>query len=601
MTASIEQVSGKTFDFIIIGGGTAGLTLAARLSEDTNVSILVLEAGAANLNDPMILTPALFGVHFKNPNYDWAFQTVPQKELGGRSVYWARGKTLGGSSALNFFQFHRPPKWDIDAFEKLGNPGWNWELLKKYFEKSSGFIPPSQKAEAVSYDITQRNTTGPLKYSYPLVLSGFEGAYHEALKSIGIHRLEDLLFGETKGTWITPVTIDPRTQTRSYAANMYYTPNADRKNLTVLVSSQVTKINLHKDSADGIATATGVQFVHEGKAHVVHAKKEVILSAGAIMSPQILELSGIGNKNVLNKVGIETLVDLPGVGENVQEHVYSGTTFEVRKEVEDQYTTFDCLRDPKQREEQKALFAQGKGAFGMAPACMTFLPLANASPDSEALTQDLKQSIKAGVDANQHSPGLQKQYKLQLENIDRGNPTCEIVLAQSFSTTGALPEPGKKYITMTCMINHPFSRGNIHITSNNPLEPPAIDPHYFEEKFDLRLFVELVKLNRRLVTEEPFRNILTEGEVNPGLNTSTDEQIGDYLKKNFSTTFHTVGSCSMLPLEDGGVVSPKLKVYGTANIRVVDISIIPLHIGSHMQSMAYAIGELAADIIARKI
>ncbi|KAF9475239.1 alcohol oxidase [Pholiota conissans] len=600
MAATIDQVSSKKFDYIVIGGGTAGLALASRLTEDVNTSVLVLEAGPANLNDPMLLTPGMLGVHFKNPQYDWAFETVPQKELDGRAVFWARGKTLGGSSAINFFQFHHPPKRDIDAFERLGNPGWNWDLLKKYYDKSSGFIPPGVKRDEISYNSDQRNTYGPVKYAYSMHPSGFEGPYQRVLKSIGIPVVKDPLLGDIKGTWITPLTIDPETKGRTYAANMYYIPNADRKNFTVLVNAQVAKIDLQK--VNGVATATGVQFIYEGKLHTALASKEVILSAGSIMSPQILELSGIGSNKVLDNAGVETIIDLPGVGENIQEHIYSGTTFEVKKDIQDQFTTFDCLRDPAELEKQKVLFStEGKGALAMAPTVMSFLPLSTVSPDAETLHQDLKKTINEGITTGRYSPALQKQFKLQLENIDGGHPNTEMVLVQGFVTPPIVagPEPGKKYVTMSCFLNHPFSRGTIHIGSNNFLDSPAIDPHYFEEKHDLRVFIELVKFNRRVMQMEPL-NSFFNAEVNPGFDHNSDKKIGDYLKKSFSTTFHTVGSCSMRPLEDGGVVSPQLKVYGTSNLRVVDISIIPLHIGSHPQSTAYAIGELAADIIEGK-
>ncbi|KJA23939.1 GMC oxidoreductase [Hypholoma sublateritium FD-334 SS-4] len=487
MTASIEQVSGKAFDFVVI----AGLVLAARLSEDQDKSVLVLEAGPANLNDPLILTPYLFGIHYNNPNYDWAFQTIPQETLGGRSIYSGRGKTLGGSSAINFFQFHRPSKSHIDAFEKLGNPGWNWDLFSKYFDISTNFIPPSEESEFASHDHSNEN--GPLNYSYPMSYSGLERPYHQALKSIGIDVLKD----PTIGTWITPVTIDPTTKTRTYAANMYYEPNMHRSNLVVLTKAHVTKVNL-KTGSNGEVTATGVNFIHGEDTHTVEVRKEVVLSAGTFMSPQILELSGIGRKDVLGNAGIEVILDLQGVGENVQEHVYSGTSFELKGEVQDQFTTFDCLRDPAVREKQTELFAHGKGAMAMSFASMTFFPLAKATPAADDMYRDLEKSISAGIAANRYSQGLQKQYKLQLESIQRGDPVCEILMAQSYAASPnaykkigtaesidsgtTLPEPGKKYITMSSFLNNPFSRGTVHIQSSDPLQAPAIDPHYFEEE-----------------------------------------------------------------------------------------------------------------------
>ncbi|KAJ7145614.1 GMC oxidoreductase-domain-containing protein [Mycena epipterygia] len=416
MTASLEDVLGRgTFDFVVVGGGTCGLTLAARLTEDPNVSVLVLEAGPANLDDPNILTPAMFGVHFTNPQYDWSLTTVRQESAGGRNIYFARGKGLGGSSAINFFQYHRAARSDIDAFEKLGNTGWNWNLLKKYYMKSESFITPPVKTAEMSFDVAERGSDGPLAFGYPVILSNLEGPYQEALQKVGINRADDPFSGDTKGTWLTPVSIHPTQRVRSYAANMHYQPNASRANLTVLVSAHVTGLLL-RDNA-GVVTANGVRFMHGGKEHRVSVAREVVLAAGTIMSPQILELSGIGNPDILKKAGINVIVALPGVGENVQEHINSGATYgkplspdvldgyswfhlfgslEIRKDKQETVKTFDCLNDPKVAAQQFTEYRlNGTGVCGMAPICMTFVPLAAVSPEATALQQSLEHSAPA--------------------------------------------------------------------------------------------------------------------------------------------------------------------------------------------------------------
>ncbi|KAJ7488067.1 alcohol oxidase [Mycena latifolia] len=597
MLASLNDVLGRgSFDFVIVGGGTCGLTLAARLTEDANVSVLVLEAGAANLDDPLILTPALFFIHLNNPQYDWAFTTVAQENAAGRSVSFGRGKGLGGSSAINFFQYHRPAKTDIDAFEKLGNAGWNWDLLKKYYMKAETFIAPASTPATISFDINERGSDGPLAFGYPATLSNLEGPYHETLRKVGITRADEPFSGNTQGTWLTPVSIHPTKRIRSYAANVYYQPNASRPNLTVLVCAHVTKLILTR--AGGVATADQVRFLYDGKDYEVTVGKEVILCAGTIISPQILELSGIGNPSVLTKVGIDVTVPLPGVGENVQEHIYCEASYEIRKDKEDAYTTFDCLSDPTVAAEQYAEYqAHGTGVCGMVPSCMAYASLASVSPDAAALEQSLRDSIDTRVASGAYSAARHKQLNIQLENIEKQEPEFETVLAQTFSSKPNAPKAGHKHITLDSMINHPVSRGSIHVKSNDPTEAPAIDPQYFESDYDLKAFIELFKFNRRLVQQEPLCSILSGVEVNPGPECQTDEQIGDWLKAHFRSTWHTVGSCSMLPLEDGGVVDTKLKVYHTTNIRVIDISIIPLHIGAHTQATAYALAELGADII----
>ncbi|KAI0314824.1 alcohol oxidase [Amylostereum chailletii] len=598
MSATVDQISNKVFDYII----TAGLVVAARLSEDPAMTVLVLEAGPANIDDPAIPTfanPSMIGdtrlsvLFVCNSGPELSVSTyepqIPQDRLGGRSLYWARGKGLGGSSAINFFQFHLPAKSDIDAFEELGNVGWNWELLKKYYRKVEQFVPPTQPGpEVASFDLAEHGVDGPLTTAFPITISNFEKPYQEALGAFGIQRVDEPFSGNVGSDLFI----------------MYYKPNASRPNLTVLTSAHVVGIATSKvsNTDDPSLTATAVTFVHQGSTYNAMVGKEVILAAGAIMSPQILELSGIGDQEVLRNADIDVKLHLPGVGTNVQEHVHSGVTYEVRKEIEDDYLTFDCLRDPEEMKKQLKLYESGKGVYGMATTCMTFVPLSSISPDAEALQQrKLEADITARIKSGEYSPALEKQLTVQLEHIKAQEPTCELVLANRFSTFPKLPEPKEKYVTFTCLLNHPISRGTIHVASNDPLQQPKIDPHYCEEAYDILSLIEMLKFSRRLAQQEPLKSLLTGVEINPGFEYETDEQIADYLKANFNTTYHTIGSCSMLPHEDGGVVDNKLKVYGTTNLRVADISIIPLHIGAHTQATAYAIAELAADIIKGKV
>ncbi|KAH8983419.1 alcohol oxidase [Lactarius hatsudake] len=586
MLVTIDQVSNHSFDYIVIGGGTAGLVVSARLSEDPSVSVLVLEAGSPNLNDPTILTTARYGTHFGDPQYDWGFTTVPQTNANGKIAFWPRGKGLGGSSGINFFQFHLPSQADIDAFEKLGNKGWNWETLRPYFKKAERFLPPDVvKDDVTSFDAQEHGLEGPLEVSYPVLPSGLEKPFVEAAKALGINPLA----GNTSGIWMTPVTIRPASRTRSYAANMYYEPNASRSNLSVLTSAHVARISLSKGS-DG-ATAEGVIFIHDGKEYQALVNKKVVLSAGAILSPQVLELSGIGDPDVLRKADVGVVVDLPGVGNNIQEHVNSAVSYKIKEEFEESYVSFDCLMTQDGLQKQTELYRAGEtSAFDMAINLMSFAPLSTITPEAQALQDKYLASIRARVDSGDYPPGLRKQYEVQLEHIKAQIPSCEFLLVQARSVMRVVQNTPGKYIAIGCLMNHPLSRGTIHIKSNDPLEQPAIDPHYFEEEYDIRSLAETFKFCRRLVQQEPLKSILKE-------NSFLDQN----LKNNVATTFHTVGSCSMLPREDGGVVDNKLKVYGTTNVHVIDLSIIPLHIGAHTQATVYAIGELGADIIKGRV
>uniref|UniRef100_A0A0W0G3U5 Glucose-methanol-choline oxidoreductase N-terminal domain-containing protein n=1 Tax=Moniliophthora roreri TaxID=221103 RepID=A0A0W0G3U5_MONRR len=592
MLASIEQVLERKFDFIVVGGGTCGIVVATRLSEDPDVNVLVLESGTENFGDPSILTPGAFGTTLGKPEYDWCYKTEPQESCGGRVVPWPRGKGLGGSSAMNFFMYHRPAKSDINALEKLGNPGWNWETLRKYYKKAEHFIPPANPTDIMTYDLDERGTDGPLKFILPMTLSGLEAPVQEALATLGIDRVHEPFSGSTKGTWLTPVTNDPVNLVRSYAGNMYLQPNLERQNLVVLTSVHVSKLVL--SSKSGKITATGVELVRDGKAYTIRPEKEVILSAGQVI---ILELSGIGDKSVLERAGVPINLEIPGVGANLQEHIYVDCSYEIRQDRESEFITFDCLRDPAQIPKQIELLKTGKNSvFGLGLTSVTFVPLSSFTPDAASLQEKLVESVRS----KSASPGLTKQLEIQLEHIKAQEPSCELLVGPTFNSEPNPPKPDRKYLTLCNLLNHPISRGTIHIKSNNPSEPPAIDPKYFDEPYDLQSFIESFKFKRRLVQQEPLKSILTGEEVNAGPEVQTDEEIAEYCKKYFRTSYHAVGTCSMLPLEDGGVVDSKLKVYNTTNIRVVDVSIIPLHIGAHTQATAYAIAELAADIIKGK-
>ncbi|KAJ7860402.1 alcohol oxidase [Mycena olivaceomarginata] len=544
MILPANQVSTKAFDYIIVGGGTSGLTLATRLSEDPAVSVLVIEAGQANLDDPEILNPALFGSRFGKAQYDWAFQTIPQKLCNDRSLPFNRGKGLGGSSALNYFQYHRPSKSDIDANRKQ-------------------FIQPVEKDEILSYDLAPHGITGKR-----IVWSPHD--VRKAMKDLGIGFIED----PTKGAWFTPITIHPTERVRSYSANKYYQPNATRENLIVVVDAHVTRI-VTEQKQNGLVTAVEVVFLSEEVLYAVEVGREVVLSAG-----YILELSGIGSKTVLESVGIETRVHLPGVGENVQEHVFATVVSEIRPEV-----------------VSELYQASGAGIFGMAPTCVAFVPLASISPAHDTLQMSLAELINGAISSKHISPSLQKQYEIQLKHQGIKEPSCEFILWPLFRPVPNMPAPGKQCLTISTLLNHPLSRGSIHITSSDPLVSPSIDPKYFQYEYDLLQLVEQVKFGRKIFDQGSIRKLLTGNELTPGPDVQTDEEIADFVKSALSTTWHTVGSCSMLPLTDGGVVDRSLKVYNTTNIRVVDMSVIPLHIGAHTQATAYALGELGADII----
>ncbi|KAF8804963.1 alcohol oxidase [Phlegmacium glaucopus] len=576
MVVEVTDIFKHDFDYVIIGGGTAGLCLAARLTEDPNISVLVLEAGQSHLADPTINIPGHLGYHINKPEYDWAFPTVPQAHSNERSLLFSRGKGLGGSSGINMMTWNIPPASDIDDWEKLGNPGWNWSEYKKYLAR----------------------TNVEVKTSVPPTNMSFQNAILEAWENMGIPPAPDFLSGNPSGTHVAMNSIDPKTVTRSYAATAFYAPNAGRKNLSVVTGAYVQKLDFNTPSAPGAdLTASAVQFSYKDKIHKISATREIVLAAGALKSPHILELSGIGDPQVLANIGVPLKIDLPGVGENLQEHFHAVASFELRGDITDD--TWDALRDPKTAAEHIELHKQGKGLFALGVTHFVFQPLDALTSDAKAIYQRAEEKISKNEKAGVYPPGLIEQYRIHLERLKTGSPGYELIFVPAFMSAPNPPEPGKKYFSILAGLNHAFSRGSIHSTSADPNVQPALDPHFFEEDFDLEGLAEMMKFIRRMPEVSPCKDILVSPakEVNPGPEVQTDEQLHDWIKNVINTTYHTVGTLSMLPRSKNGVVDPSLKVYGTTNVRVVDLSIVPIHFAAHSQSTAYVVAEKAADII----
>ncbi|KAG7097831.1 hypothetical protein E1B28_005149 [Marasmius oreades] len=604
--ASLDQVQNQSFDYIVIGGGTAGLTVASRLSEDSGVSVLVLDAGSPNLNESLISRPGQFGFQFGNPQFDWGFKTVPQERAGGNQYDWNRGKSLGGSSAMNFSCWTLPAEQDINAWERLGNKGWNWENYLKYHYKAVRYVPLDTTHDNLEvrgrdpeslkvWDLNQHPSgTGPLAISHTRTLLDIDVKASEAFIHAGIPRAPAPYHGNPEGYYLMLNSVNPKTHLRTYAASAYFTPVSDRSNLVVLSTAYAHRI-VTNGEGDGNIVASGVEFSYgeDKSVCVAHAKKEVILSAGAIKSPQILELSGIGREDILTKIGVPIKVSLPGVGENVQEHLFVPATFELKDSTTE---TLDVLRDEKETAKQVELLLKGQGVYTSGITNIAWLSFADVTPRSENLIDEESKRIDEDIKNNVYPPGLTDQYKIQLERIRNKAPGCEFTSLAGFLAFNTPPLPNKRYVSLFCFLNHPFTRGTIHASSNDPFANPDMDPHYFEHEIDRQTLVAGIQFVRKIAKTPPLRDEIAV-EYSPGPDIETDEQLTEWVHKGMATTYHTAGSCSMLPREHNGVVDTHLKVYGTKNIRVVDLSIVPLHIASHPQATVYSIAEQASDII----
>ncbi|RPD54778.1 GMC oxidoreductase [Lentinus tigrinus ALCF2SS1-7] len=594
-----EEFASHSFDYVIIGGGTAGLVMAARLSEDPSVKVGVIEAGANHANVDSVDIPGLAGSNMFNPTFDWTFQSVPQKHANDRVIPQNRGKGLGGSSMINFGNFHRGPAHEYNAIEALGNPGWNWDEFLKYLKKVETTLPSPANAnpeyKLASPDPKFHGTSGPIFKSYPTHIAALHVPFSDAFSALGVPRNPDPYNGENVGLMTMYSAVNPKTVTRSYAANAYYEPNAGRKNLVVLTNTLVSRIIFEPGSTP--LKATGVEFLSDDKKYVASVKKEVILSAGALQTPQVLELSGIGNKDILSKHGIETLVDLPGVGENLQDHPYISATHEI----DPSNDTLDFLWDaPEQIGAQMELYKTQKSGFltSQPSAMYAFVSTKNLATEEQLREWKVK-AEKAIQDAPQ---GLQGLLRFQLQwLLSPSSGEAEIIPYPGFFPgTGLKPVPKSRYSTMMCSTMHPFSRGTVHIASADPKTPPAIDPNYFANTLDLDVLLASLKFALKVYATRPIKETVIRRIAPPPELGESDEALVEYIKGGFGCVFHPVGTAAMLPRKDGGVVDPELKVYGTANLRVVDASILPLEMAGHIQATVYALAEKASDLILKK-
>ncbi|EUC63663.1 glucose dehydrogenase, partial [Rhizoctonia solani AG-3 Rhs1AP] len=583
----------KSLDYVIIGGGTAGLTLAARLSENPKTTVGVIEFGEYLPDDPVINTPGSAFSIPGNAKYDWLFKSVPQVNASNRVLNLPRGKILGGSSGINIMNFDRGSKVEYDAWAKLGSPGWDWDGLLPNMKAAELFtgVDPFR----LNYTDSDPNDIFPSQGKNGLVAASYNSK--ESMASLGIPINYDPDSGNAFGTFNSATSVNRTTGRRSYAATTYYAYNAHRPNLVVLTGAQATKINFKGtpgSNKTGNLVATGVTFVHKSQMYTVKAKKEVLLSAGTFQSPHLLELSGIGNSTILQRNGIKTLIDLPGVGENYQDHMFVTTTYELKPGSSTQ--NYDLLRNNATFAAAAAAQynATHDGILSSPPSVLSFISL-----DSVATSVEIARTI-AQLDretAPDKINQLQKaSYEIQKGWLKEKLGLVEVIGYPAYAGTG-VPKANTSYITLFTAVQHPFSRGNIqrkHINTSDPLVAPQIDPKYFSKSIDTLVYA--VKFGQKLSKTEPLASLIVSRQ-NPTPEVTSDADIADYVKANVASIHHPIGTASLAPKELGGVVDIYLKVYGTANVRVVDASVIPLHIGSHLQRTVYGIAEKAAMII----
>jgi len=601
ITTDASKATSQSWDFVIAGGGLAGLAVAARLSEWSNTTVLVIEAGTDGTEvQEQIDVPGMSYLNSltKSPA-DWQYTTVSQASAGGVTKSWPRGKVLGGSGAINGMFWGRGSKEDYDAWATLnpnGTQTWNWDEVNKYIMKAENFgAPPAsqQKEFNMAIDESAHGQNGPIhtgmsQFIYPAVANWVPG-----WESLGF-KAQDLAGGNVRGVMITPSIMYANNQSRCDSKAGYIDASPPRSNLMILTGQQVTKVNFNSTDADGNQVASGVTFAASQGAteYTVNANKEVILCGGTIGSAQLLQLSGIGPKSVLESVGIKVLKDLP-VGYNLQDHVSSSMYFTIQDGV-DTWTAFNG--DANAKADALTEWRNNKtGRWTYVNEAVGYVSMADIQGGDSAAA-----NIAAALDtaaivtqvANAHSypsnvqQGLAKQYAIQTDFMKNDNGQLEIILTM----LGGAAAP----VGIQVAVQHPFSRGTLMINSASAWDYPTINPDYLSIDIDNTIALGGLHFARKLAATSDMAKFMKAEAYTAGQDDSA--LLGGY-KSGAGTEYHPCATCSMLPEEDGGVVDTNLLVYGTKNLRVIDASIIPLHISAHLMATTYGIAEKGADII----
>ena len=495
-----------------------------------------------------------------------------------------RGKVLGGSSAINLIVYDRGTKAEFDTWEALGNPGWNWD----------SFYPDQLLAEnflrnGPTYGDEGTATGGPIGTEVSRYISPQTEAFYPVIESLGVHFNNISLAGNSLGSSFQPSSVNGHTHRRSYSPDYMAIASA---NLCVMVQSRVARIIIEDKNdcltAKGVILETGQQIM---------ANKEVILSAGSLQSPGLLEMSGIGDGQILHAANVTPVHDLPGVGENLQDHLRIQNSYQVRPGV---LSTDELRSNATYRTEQLALYnASLPNVYWGSRNAYAFLNWDQVEgADADLLTSLATQAVEADntTITNQKLQFLTDPVK----NADV--PQFEIFLSDGYSGRKGYPSDNTTaaydngYFTLFGVLQHLFSHGSVHITSTNISAQPQINPNYISSDYELQALITAAKYLRKLATTPPLDSFWVS-EYEPGMNVQGEAEWENYVRNSTFSIYHPTGTCAMLPLEDGGVVDPELKVYGVKSLRVVDASIIPLLISAHIQSSVYGIAERAARLV----
>ncbi|TKA41398.1 hypothetical protein B0A54_06300 [Friedmanniomyces endolithicus] len=585
----------------------AGLVLANRLSEIPTINVAVIEAGVDRSHDLNVLAPSLLTALYGNPNYDWIFQTTPQPHVNDRVIGHPRGKQLGGSSAINYLAYTHASRVNLDNLEILGNANWTWDALQPYYMKSENLtIPSTEVASALNTSWLEppiHGMNGPIHNGFPSEYSVLDKAWPRAYDTLGIGVQSDPRDGLALGGYTILTNLNLENNTRSYAATAYLNPIKARPNLKVYTDALVTKINF--DNMTDTPEACSVDFSINGTAHTISAAHEVVLSAGTFGSPHILELSGIGDESLLSSHGVQCVAENANVGENLQDHVYMPLGFRVNPGI---FTLDELVNETIFNAAYDQYVANGTGPLAqvaLGGALLSTQQILPVKRDANQFLADINSLVRKG---KAYSEVEKAQYKIILKDMKN-----EQEIAQHMNTASGMnptfandttklftaPSPGN-FFTILGVLEHPFSRDNVHLQSANASIYPIIDPHYLEHPADIKILAKIaLHIQDSLAKAQPLSNLLQgNGTVlQPEYNLLTEDNVEDEIRRVLQSEYHPTGTCAMLPRDQGGVVDSRLRVYGVKGLRVVDASIVPLQPRANIQTFVYALAERAADFI----
>jgi choline dehydrogenase len=527
------------FDYVIAGAGTAGCVLANRLSADPQVSVLLLEAGGKD-SWIWIHIPVGYLYCIGNPRTDWCYRTEPAPGLNGRSILYARGRVLGGCSSINAMIYMRGQSRDYDEWARLtGDAGWSWSSVLPVFRKSEDHWRGASEAHGEG---------GEWRVERQRLRWDILDAFRDAAAELGIARVEDFNGGDNEGS--SPFEVNQRRGVRVSAAKAFLRPAMRRPNLTVITGAQVNKLRLEG------RRVLGVEFTRGGEQLFAAARRDTVLAAGAIGSPQILQVSGIGPGALLRERGVALTHDLPGVGENLQDHLQLRMAFKLQNAL-----TLNTMVQSW----------WGKAKMALEYACFRTGPLTMAPSQ-----------LGAFLKSDPSQPSANLEYHVQPLSLDKfGDPLH------------AFPA----FTASVCNLR-PSSRGSVRIKSPDPREAPAIAPNYLSTPGDRAIAVQALRITRRIVTGSKALAKYRPDEFLPGPAYQSDEELVRAAGDVGTTIFHPVGTCRMGRAEDPqAVVDPKLRVRGIERLRVIDASIMPAITSGNTNSPTVMIAERGAAML----